>query len=210
LGAGVKTNIYVDGFNLYYDSLKHTLYRWLDISTLCKIVLPNNTINRIRYFTALVKPRPNNPQQLQRQQIYLRALETISNLSIHYGHYLSSTVRMPLAHPLTLGPRTVEVIKTEEKGSDVNIATHMLLDAFEKDCEAIVLLSNDSDLALPVTLIRQKFNIPVGLLNPQKIPSVKLRTVASFYRPIRQGALAASQFPSQLIDAQGQITKSAS
>jgi hypothetical protein len=37
------------------------------------------------------------------------------------------------------------VIKTEEKGSDVNLATYLLLDAFKQDCEAAVVISNDSD-----------------------------------------------------------------
>ena len=73
-GVRVKTNVYIDGFNLFYGSLKGTPYRWLDIAALCKNILPNNDINRIRYFTALVKPRPDNPFQLQRQKLYLRAL----------------------------------------------------------------------------------------------------------------------------------------
>ncbi len=47
----MKTNVYVDGFNLYYGSLKDTPYRWLDIAALCANILPNNIINRIRYFT---------------------------------------------------------------------------------------------------------------------------------------------------------------
>ena len=37
---------------------------------------------------------------------------------------------MPLAHPPSVGPQTVEVIGTEEKGSDVNLASYLLLDGF--------------------------------------------------------------------------------
>jgi hypothetical protein len=69
----------------------------------------------------------------QRQQVYLRALETIPGLSIDYGHYLSHVTRMPLAQPRRGGARTVQVVKTEEKGSDVNLATYLLLDAFKSD-----------------------------------------------------------------------------
>jgi hypothetical protein len=36
---------------------------------------------------------------------------------------------------------------------------------------------------------------------------VELMKAASFYKPIRQGVLAASQFPPQLTDAHGTITK---
>ena len=41
----------------------------------------------------------------------------------------------PLANPRRGAARTVEVVKSEEKGSDVNLATHLLLDAFERDCD---------------------------------------------------------------------------
>lgn len=116
------TNVYVDAFNLYYGCLRGTPYRWLDLGALCTRLLPKDRINRIRYFTATVSARPDNPDSPQRQQIYLRALETILSLSVHYGHYLTHVTRMPLAKPRLSGTRTEEVVRTEEKGSDVNLA----------------------------------------------------------------------------------------
>jgi hypothetical protein len=59
----MKANIYVDGFNLYYGSLKRTPFRWLDISALCRLLLPNDTLHGIKYFTALVDRRPQDPDQ---------------------------------------------------------------------------------------------------------------------------------------------------
>jgi hypothetical protein len=205
----VKTNVYVDGFNLYYGCIKGTAYRWLDLAKLCALLLPSHDINRIRYFTALVDARPDDPQQPQRQQTYLRALQTIPNLSIHYGHFLSNVIRMPLAHPLPNGPRTVAVVKTEEKGSDVNLATYLLVDAFKKDCEVAVVISNDSDLKTPVEFVRSQLGLPVGILNPHKNRSRALYDVTDFYKPIRKGPLSASQFPPKLTDAHGTITKPA-
>jgi len=73
----MATNVYVDAFNLYYGCLKGTPYRWLDLGTLCTRLLPKDPINRIRYFTATVSARPDNPDAPQRQQVYLRALETV-------------------------------------------------------------------------------------------------------------------------------------
>ena len=90
----LKTNVYIDGFNFYYGCIKGTPYRWLDLSLLCRRLLPKARIHRIRYFTALVTPRPNDPGQRTRQEIYLRALRTIPNLSIHLGRFLASKVRM--------------------------------------------------------------------------------------------------------------------
>jgi hypothetical protein len=115
-----RTNVYVDGFNLYYGAAKHTPYKWVNLAELCVQVLPGLHINRIRYFTALVKPIPSVPHIRLRQEVYIRALETLPNLTVHYGHYLKSTVSMPLATPPLKGSRFAEVIKMEEKGSDVN------------------------------------------------------------------------------------------
>jgi uncharacterized LabA/DUF88 family protein len=162
----MATNVYVDAFNLYYGCLKGTPYRWLDLGTLCTRLLPKDPINRIRYFTATVSARPDNPDAPQRQQVYLRALETVPGLSIHYGHYLSHLTRMPLARPRRGRARTVEVVKTEEKGSDVNLATFLLLDAFKRDCDVAVVISNDSDLKLPIEVTQRELGLRVGVINP--------------------------------------------
>ena len=192
--------------------------------------MPGLSINRIRYFTALVKPLPSDPQPRQRQEIYIRALETLPNLTVHYGHYLQSEVSMPLVSPPPAGPRFAKVRKMEEKGSDVNIATYMLVDAFRKGCDQLIVITNDSDLAEPVRIINKELLIPVGVFNPQTNdtairrnrvtgqpirparPSIELKKVAKFNRDITsegpQSHMARSQFPPQLTDAQGRtITK---
>lgn len=57
----MKTNVYIDGFNLYYGCLKKTPYRWLNVAELCRLMLPKDTIHRIKYFTARVSARPRDP-----------------------------------------------------------------------------------------------------------------------------------------------------
>ena len=203
----MKTNVYVDGFNLYYGCLKGTSYRWLDLARLCQVLLPSHEIHRIRYFTALVGQRPHDPQQPQRQQTYLRALRIIPNLSIHYGHFLSHVVRLPLARPSAEGSRTVEVVRSEEKGTDVNLATHILVDGFNGDYDAAVIVSNDTDLLEPIRIVRGQLGYPVGILNPQRQQIRVLAKAATFYKRIRQGPLQASQFPNTITDAHGTITK---
>ena len=186
------TNVYVDGFNLYYGCLKSTPYKWLDLGALCQALLPPNKIQRIRYFTAKISAQAD-PQGPVRQSTYLRALQTVPGLTVHLGHFLTSTVRMPLAKPLPGGPRTVEVIKTEEKGSDVNLATYLLADAFRADAGTFVVVSNDSDLMEPVRLVSQELGYRVGILNPHPNVSRALqRTRPSFTKQIRRGVLATS------------------
>jgi len=178
---------------------------------LCKFLLPNNQIVRIKYFTALVKPRPNDPDQPNRQQIYLRALRTIPRLEIIYGHFLEHVIKMPLANSAPGEPKYTRVIKTEEKGSDVNIASHLVNDGHKKRYEVAILLSNDSDLVEPVKIVRNELMYPVGVLNPiPDKPSHDLRKHASFVKPIRKGVLSASQFPPVLTDATGTFYKPSS
>src|SRR5580698_1513650 len=120
-------NVYIDGFNLYYGALKGSPYKWLDLAALCRRMLPDDTIQSIEYFTAIVSARPYDLDLPVRQQVYLRALRTIPNLSICYGHFLTHSVRMVLtgSNPT----KKVWVDKTEEKGSDVNLAAHLLHEA---------------------------------------------------------------------------------
>lgn len=203
----VATNVYVDAFNLYYGCLKGTPHRWLDLGALCARLLPRDRINRIRYFTATVIARPDDPRAPQRQQIYHRAIETVPGLSIHYGRYLSYVVRMPLASPPPGGSRMVEVVKTEEKSSDVNLATLLLLDAFRRDCDVAVVISNDSDLKLPIEVAQHELGLRVGVVNPHPHARRSRALQPTFFKQIRSSTLAACQFPPVFRDAQGEIRK---
>lgn len=203
----MKTNIYVDGFNLYYGALKGTPCRWLNINKLCRMMLPRDTIHQIKYFTALVTSRPKDPDQLTRQRTYLRALQTIPNLEIIYGHFLSHEIMMPLAPPQT---GYAKVIKTEEKGSDVNLALHLLSDGYKNAYDMAVIISNDSDLLSPIQFVKKELGKTIGILNPQKHPSKSLIAVADFIKNIRVGTLKNSQFPATLTDRQGSFSKPSS
>ena len=206
----MKTLVYVDAFNLYYGAVKDTPYKWLDLQALCRVMIPRNAVVGIKYFTARVHPRPHDPGQPTRQLIYLRALQTLPNLQIIFGHYLSHVVWMPMAFPPANQKPFVQVIKTEEKGSDVNLASHLLLDAFDNAFDCAVVVSGDSDLKTPVTMVVNRFHKTVGVLNPQKTPCKALQSAARFYKHIRESALQASQFPPVLTDGQGSFHKPAS
>lgn len=205
----IRTNVYVDGFNLYYGALKGTGYRWLDLERFCALMLRGHDVRRINYYTARVGPRAQDPEQPTRQQAYLRALATLPTVRIHFGHYLSHPVWMPLATPSIEGAKFVCVIKTEEKGSDVNLATHLVSDAYEDRFDTAVLVTNDSDLKEPVDLVIRRLGKKVGVLNPQEHPAVVLIRVATFFKSIRQGVLRSSQLPAEITDAYGRVQKPA-
>ena len=198
-------NVYIDGFNLYYGALKRTPYKWLDLGKLAEALLPNDTVQEIHYFTARVSSRPYNPTAAHDQGLYIRALKTIPNLKIKYGHFLTHSVPMYLTN--VDPPQKVWVDKTEEKGSDVNLGSHLLRDAYTKKFEVAVLITNDSDLAEPVRIVAQEIGLPVGILNPHQFHSRELRQYATFLKRIRQGDLASCQFPKTLTDRKGMFAK---
>ncbi|MGI8467314.1 MAG: NYN domain-containing protein [Pyrinomonadaceae bacterium] len=203
----MKINIYIDGFNLYYGAVKNTPYKWLNVMKMSEFLFPNDTINKIKYFSARVSARPNDPDQPIRQATYWRALKTIPNLSIIEGTFLTKPMMMPIFN--TNPQRYEKVIKTEEKGSDVNLGIHMLNDGYKKDYELAVMITNDSDLLEPMRIVKQDLGLPVGLVNPHKIPSFALRQHATFIKQVRTGVLKVSQFDNSLTDINGVFHKPA-
>ena len=216
----MTTNVYIDGFNLYYGALKKRwpTLKWLDLSTFCSNLLPTRNINRIRYFTAGVKPTPRDPQIRSRQETYLRALRTLSNVEVHDEGWfvLRQALRdqYPLAYPhgSNRSPQKVYVQLPEEKGSDVNLASYLLLDGLNGDYDEAVVISNDSDLVVPISMVVTGFKKPVGVVNPhpKQSRSADLYRVASWtFQSINRRYFAVSQLPATLSDAQGTINKPA-
>ena len=120
------TNLYIDGFNLYYRALKDTPFRWLDLRKLAETLFPQDAINRVCYFTARLDARPGNPAirlNGSGSRPYLRALATLPGFDAYYGVFRSGVKRRPLAEPVAGLPSQVLVRDSEEKGSDVNLAT---------------------------------------------------------------------------------------
>lgn len=184
---------------------------------MCRKLLPGRQIGRIRYFTARIKPLPHDQQAPVRQNDYLRALGTIPNLTIHFGHFVSRSQTWPV-YPITYPPQggpplMARILRTEEKRSDVNLATMLLVDCGFDTFDEAVVVSNDSDLALPVEYAVNSFGKTAGVINPQSSgkPSGDLSKVASWtYRLINSSVLANSQFPRVVSAGNAQITKPAS
>lgn len=200
--------VYIDGFNFYYGCLKGSPDKWLDIGAFCRASLPNDTILRIRYFTAQVKATASNPDAPVRQMVYLRALATLPNMSIHEGRFFRTTKTGKLVRPRIPGLDRATITTWEEKATDVSIATHLVADGFRGVYERAVVISNDSDLLEPIALIHAELGLPVDVLSPHAStgkPSYHLQQVASSYRAVDRALLGACQFPPRLIDAQGRV-----
>jgi NYN domain len=105
----------------------------------------------------------------------------------------------------------VWVGKTEEKGSDVNLASHLVRDALTNRFEAAVVLSNDTDLVEPIRIAVKEAQKSVILLSPlhpnpkpdpatgrKPSPAKSLRDVASSVLHIRNSHLRRAQFPDRI------------
>ena len=176
----MDTIVYIDGYNLFYGRLRHTAFKWLDpfklFNTMARIQNPSADILKIKYFTAPVKANfaSHGQDSAKSQNAYHRALEHVykDNLEIIYGYHTVELGYPPrYQKPINKDDR-VEVWKFEEKQTDVNIALHMYKDAINENCSQQILVSNDSDLELPLKLIREdKPVLTLGLIIPRPKPT---------------------------------------
>ncbi|MDO1481582.1 NYN domain-containing protein [Rhodococcus ruber] len=178
-------------------------WRWLDLRLLAADLVATHsgwteaTVERVVYCTARISGRDNNVGARE-QDVYLRALQASGSVDeLSLGTYVARTTTAPLAvadrkgRPVLTTPAwpvmvkdgagndapeavfMVSVARREEKGSDVNVAAHLLLDVLDDRVDAAVVISNDSDLAFPIAQARLR--VPVGMINPTKnYPSGRL------------------------------------
>lgn len=220
----LRVNVYIDGFNFYYCAVKGTSFRWVDLSKLCNNLFPARNIQKIYYFTAKVRASRHDPDAPTRQEIYWRALNTIPNLDRIEGHF-SRWPRLMPQFPLAYiyndyknPPNVVQVERTEEKGSDVNLAAMLVYDSSINDADEYIVISNDSDLALAIEITTGKLHQTVIIVNPNRTSKARrfkncklssdLRRVATRrVGSINDNVLANSLFPSVLTDSVGQFRK---
>lgn len=202
-----RSIVYVDGLNLYYGALKGTKNRWLDLQSYFVRLRQDDELEEIVYFTSAVRGK----EQALRQKIYLDALSTSPKVSIVLGKFKYTEVYCGVRACSFSGTRQFR--KPEEKRTDVNIAVRMVSDAYHRRCERMILVSGDSDLMPPLSLIRDEFPeierivyVPSSA-NPARGAATELRTVASKARSLPMELVARSQFPSSFESGAGQIFK---
>ncbi|MBP3194012.1 NYN domain-containing protein [Natronogracilivirga saccharolytica] len=199
----MKTIVYIDGFNFYYSTYRNprkreaNSYKWLDFKKLLNNLLHDkHEIVAIKYYTADVSGK-NDPDQPTRQQTYLRALKAyIPELEIHKGMFLTSEKYMPKVD----GSGNELILYTEEKGSDVNLAVHLLNDGYKDLYSCAVLLSNDGDLREALKLTKNELGKTIGWILPKwtNIRSNELRHYTDFYRSFGLQKLIDAQLPSTI------------
>ena len=221
--------VYVDGFNFYHGAAKRTGHKWVDLLALSRRLRAQDTIEHVKYFTAPVQRRPDDPGQVTRQRTYWRALATLGCVERIEGQFRSHPRNMPLkasvdtieelerrgANLRGIKPVMMEVVRAEEKGTDVNLAAHLVHDAHQTDSaktfEVALVLSTDSDLAGAIRLVTREVGKPVHVCRPNPNANTEqLQSAATSIFDLPTHALAASLFPDTLTDARGTFGKPSS
>ena len=119
-------------------------------------------------------------------------------MTIYEGNFLTKPKMRPLVNPAPGGPAHVQIWNTEEKGSDVNLATYLIRDAWQDLFDVAVVLSQDTDLNEPVRIVRDEIKRSIGVVVLDGKAPGKLATFGSFVRHITPADLAAAQFPDRV------------
>jgi uncharacterized LabA/DUF88 family protein len=199
---------YVDGFNLYFglrDSGLRRLY-WLNVQALAASILRSGQqLVFTKYFTArLSGPRSAVSAEAarhfdgkrRRQSDFLDALQTLPDVRMFEGHFLGKDIQCKSC--------LTSWRSHEEKMTDVQIATEMLIDAFTDKFDTAILVSADSDLVPPTLAIRQFFpHKKIVVAFPPRRSSVELKRAANGWLHVGIDKLRRSQFPDQVKKADG-------
>jgi len=200
-----RTIVYVDGFNLYYGSLRgHVGRRWLDLAALFKRLRSADDIRRIRYFTA-----PAGGDDSEPQRRYLEALKTTPLVEVHLGKFHRRPVPCEVRRCRFSGPRRFD--RREEKRTDVHIGVRMLDDAYQDACDHLVLVTGDSDQVPAIERVQERFPLKqISVYVPvtddsgsdaKKEERGKFRELGSVTKnakPLSLKLIAGSQFPATL------------
>lgn len=198
-----RVAVYIDGFNLYHGRLEgHPEAKWLDLEAFGRRLAPDGQLVLVRFFTAWVsgKGDPNSPR---RQQAYLRALRSLPLVEVHFGHFERREKERTVVTPTKGCPKRVWIWHTEEKGSDVNLATWLLLDGVvDGRWDRAVVVTNDSDLEEPIRQANARAG-PVHVVSPRALTKGRddhtyvttLAAASTTYTSLDPADLAASQLP---------------
>jgi hypothetical protein len=146
----VRTVVYVDALNFYYGSLKGSGWKWLNLQQVFERLLSHDHLVKVHYCTAMIQG-----PGWQRQQAYLDAMhKACPKVQVTFGNMKK---RQRVCGVRTCNKPGAKFWHPEEKRTDVNLAVHMVDDAYQGLCDRMVLVTGDTDLVPPIQLIRGRF-----------------------------------------------------
>lgn len=220
----LRTRIYIDGYNFYYGCLRGTPYKWLDLLPLFENhILPSALLKdgdgqirqsallpspSIKFFTAkIIESVARSTDSVSSQARYHTALRKLHDgrIELIEGYYAVNKMKVKVveADEPNRPPREckeVQAWKVEEKQSDVNLALQVYHDAITGQIDHAVIVTNDTDIAPALAMIRAHTQVLMGVVVPTtdhtRPPNTDLVKLAHWTRRhINSSELAACQLP---------------
>jgi uncharacterized LabA/DUF88 family protein len=199
----IRVISYIDGFNIYHaiddmcraagGNLHHL--KWIDLRKLT-LVFTDPAVHEVvavKYFSAYATWRP---KRHERHQIYVKALAA-SGVEPILGQFKEKDIYCPECKLTHKGH--------EEKESDVNIAVHLISDAYNDRFDQAFIVTRDSDLSGPVRYIRSQFpkkRVKI-IAPPQRGHSKELWALANTRASISKEHLEKCLLPETVVDKDG-------
>ena len=228
------TNVYIDGFNLYFGSLyDNPQFKWLDLRKLASNLSPNTKIGEIYYFTAQIKSRYHGDSAPNRQNYYLRLLRE-TGIQVVVGNFRKATkysdfassdpekITRPSLAEISSASKTIShnlfeaakpdlpqafVSKFEEKGSDVNLASYLLRDVYQNQLKRAMVITGDTDQITPIKFSREH-GVFIDMVIPNRSNSARaFEQHANYVHFIDDETLLASQFDEGITFKSGKIAR---
>lgn len=185
-----RAAFYVDGFNLYHSikDLQNDKLKWLSLNSLANSLIPkrDEEVVFIKYFSALAHKR--GMDSVKRHEAYMAALKS-EGVSCILGRFKGQPRRCRACGSSWNHP--------EEKETDVNIAIHMVADAFEDQFDICYLISADTDLVPPLKLIKAKLpsKVLVAVSPPNRPHGQHIRNIADRALKLNAAQLGRCRLP---------------
>lgn len=192
--------VYIDGFNLYHGLMDKGLgsCRWLDLFALSqKLIPPKYELKLVRYFSTRIKGDPDGHNRQARYFAALRA-HLGDRIDMKFGRFqlFPSHCKHCGSKPVHCSSCMNEYSKSNEKKTDVNIATMLLTDCFEKLTNCIVLVSGDGDYETALEELHRLFPKTERIIAfPPKRRNPKLYNLCESYFNIPKEDLLHSLLP---------------
>jgi uncharacterized LabA/DUF88 family protein len=195
----IRVTSFIDGFNLYHalKKLNRPHLLWTDFWRLseAQVEKRSHSLSATLYFSAFANWLP---EERARHKEYVAALEWAGVTPI-MGHFKKKDRRCPSCHHRWQGH--------EEKETDVNIALHLLNEAYQDTFDKALVISRDSDLKPAIAMVRRLFphKHVVAVAPPHLGHSADLINVASSKKKITIAQIEKCLLPAIVEDEKGQL-----
>jgi uncharacterized LabA/DUF88 family protein len=187
--------VYIDGLNVQRRLLEAADTEiWVNFQILAENLLQDYEVRLVRLFTS----RTNVARPAIQDKYWSLLKRDCNKLVVEFGR-MKTTARVYPIHSQAISyyssaSSLVKVRKIEEKGSDVSLGAHLVLDASRDLADVYVLMSCDTDFFPALSLVISELKVSIGFLIPGvRMPKLFATLKPEFVRYVDQRDMIESQ-----------------